>query len=409
MILEFTVGNFLSFKDKKTLTLEAGSIKELKDNVVREGKYKILRSAVIYGANSSGKSNFIKALEFMVKTVKNSSKHNSTDKLNAKPFLLSTETEDKPSYFEILFLSEGKRYRYGFELDNNRIHSEWLYIQEKDSKKEILYFIRTLEGIGVADIFEDAKGLEGRTRDNALFISLADQFNSNIAQVVMYKISFTKILSGIEHEESISMTSAIYNYDDEFKDYNYRPMLNKFVAKLDLGFQNFNIDTNDDDDFKTRLKTIHNKYDNKGSLNSKVEFKMNESESSGTNKIFDLSGYIIWALDFGFPLIIDELDAKLHPILTQQIITLFNNPETNPKNAQIIFSTHDTNLLSSNLFRRDQIWFTEKDKYEATDLYSLLEFKDENGKTVRNDRSFEADYIKGRYGAIPYLSNFQEI
>jgi AAA15 family ATPase/GTPase len=136
---------------------------------------------------------------------------------------------------------------------------------------------------------------------------------------------------------------------------------------------------------------------------------LSKNESSGTNKIFDLAGYIVLALKFGSLVLIDELDSKLHPILTQEIIKLFNNPETNPKNAQLIFTTHDTNLLGANLFRRDQVWFTEKDDFEATDLYSLLEFKDEDGKTIRKDRSFEKDYIRGRYGAIPYITNFQEI
>ncbi|MGQ2984094.1 AAA family ATPase [Flavobacterium sp.] len=404
MILEFTVGNFLSFKDKKTLSLEAGRIKELKDNVITVDKYKVLRSATIYGANSSGKSNFIKALDFMVTTIKRSSKLNSTDKLNIQPFLLSTETEDQPSFFEILILEDNIRYRYGFELDNDKIHSEWLYVLLEKSKNEDLYFIRTLEGIGVADAFKEASGLEDKTRDNALFLPLTDQFNTEIGKLIMKSISRIHIMSGLEHEEGIVMTNAIYM----FKHADYKSDLENFIRKLDLGFNSFDIDSDSSKDFKDRLKTIHKKYDNKGNFISNFEFKMTDHESSGTNKILDLSGYIILALKFGLALVIDELDAKLHPILTQEIIKLFNNPKTNPENAQLIFSTHDTNLLGANLFRRDQVWFTEKDQYEATDLYSLLEFK-EDGKTVRNDRSFEADYIKGRYGAIPYLSNFQEI
>lgn len=403
MLLEFTVGNFLSFKEKKTLSLEAGSIKELKDNVVQEGKYKLLRSAVIYGANSSGKSNFIKALDFMITTISKSSKLNSTDKLNVNPFLLNTETEKLPSYFEILFIENKKRYRYGFEIDNDKIHSEWLYILNEKSKKEDLYFIREINGIGVSEIFAEAKGLEGKTRDNALFLSLADQFNSDIAKTLMEKISDMKIISGIDHQDSISMTDTLYGLD------GYKTTVEDFIKKLDLGFSSFNIDADTDKSFKNRLRTLHNKFDNKGNIVSQREFKMNEQESSGTNKLFDLSGYIVFTLQFGLILVVDELDAKLHPILTQEIIRLFNNPETNQKNAQLIFTTHDTNLLGANLFRRDQIWFTEKDNLETTDLYSLIEFKDENGKTIRNDRSFEADYIRGRYGAIPYISNSQEI
>lgn len=403
MLLEFTVGNFLSFKDKKTFSLEAGSISEHKDNVVKEGKYKVLRSAVIYGANSSGKSNFIKALEFVIETVKNSSKLNSTDKLDVKPFLLSTETEKKPSFFEILFIDSENRYRYGFELDNEKVHSEWLYILGNNSKKEVLYFIRNYQGIGVADVFEEAKGLEAKTRDNGLFISVADQFNSLVSRIVLRELSYITILSGIDHQDSVRMTNVLYNEDD------LKIELISLIKNLNLGFNNFNINDDTKQEFKNRVSTIHKKYNNKGKFISDVEFKMTEQESSGTNKLFDLAGYIVFTLHFGLQLFIDELDSKLHPILTQEIIKIFNNPETNPKNAQLIFTTHDTNLLGANLFRRDQIWFTEKDDFEATDMYSLLEFKDEDGNTIRKDRSFEKDYIRGRYGAIPYISNFQEI
>lgn len=403
MLLEFTVGNFLSFKDKKTFSLEAGSISELKENVVKEGKYKVLRSAVIYGANSSGKSNFIKALDFMVETIKNSSKLNSTDKLNVKPFLLSTETEKEPSFFEVLFIDSGNRYRYGFELDNDKIHSEWLYVLGANSKKEVLYFIRNYQGIGVADIFEEAKGLETKTRDNGLFISVADQFNSLVSKIVLRELSYITVLSGIDHQESVRMTNVLYNEDDLKIELIY------LIKNLNLGFNNFNINDDTKQEFKNRVSTIHKKYDNKGKFISDVEFKMTEQESSGTNKLFDLAGYIVFTLHFGLQLFIDELDSKLHPILTQEIIKIFNNTETNSKNAQLIFTTHDTNLLGANLFRRDQIWFMEKDELEATDMYSLLEFKDEDGNTIRKDRSFEKDYIRGRYGAIPYISNFQEV
>ncbi len=400
MLLEFTVGNFLSFKDKKTFSLEAGGISEHKENVVKEGKYKVLRSAVIYGANSSGKSNFIKALDFMVETIKNSSKLNSTDKLNSKPFLLSTETNKKSSFFEILFIDESKRYRYGFELDNDKIHSEWLYVLNENSKKEILYFIRNNDGIGVSDIFAEANGLQAKTRENGLFIALADQFNIDDAKIIMLNISKLYLRSGLEHSQSDFATKIIYDV--------YREDLNNLIRKLDLGFENFKYKNIEGLTFTSGIETTHYVYDKKGKIVSNFDFKLTDQESSGTNKIFDLSGFVLIALKLGSILIIDELDSKLHPILTQEIIKLFNNPETNPKNAQLIFTTHDTNLLGANLFRRDQIWFTEKDDFEATDLYSLLEFKDEDGKTIRKDRSFEADYIRGRYGAIPYISNFQE-
>lgn len=400
MLLEFTVGNFLSFKEKKTFNLKAGSITEHKQNIINVSKHKILRSAVIYGANSSGKSNFIKALDFMVNSVKNSSKLNSTDVLNATPFLLNISTENKPSFFEIVFIGvDNNSFRYGFELDNEKIHSEWLYISKK-SKKEKAYFIRTLDGIAVTDIFNEATAIVPITRDNGLFIATLDQFNFEIAKDLMRNFSIMHVKSGIEHSESAFMTNALYQIED------FQIDLKKFIYHLNLGFSSFNIENDKDIIFKNRFKTFHKVYDNKGNVISDLEFKLIENESSGTNKIFDLAGYIVLALKFGGIVVIDELDAKLHPIITQEIIRLFNNPETNFNEAQLIFTTHDTNLLGSNLFRRDQIWFTEKDNFESTDLYSLLEFKDEEGKTIRKDRSFEADYIRGRYGAIPYISNF---
>ena len=403
MLLEFTVGNFLSFKEKKTFSLEAASISEYKDNVVQKDKYKVLRTAVIYGANSSGKSNFIKALEFMINTVRNSSKLNSTDNLGAKPFLLNDKTENLPSHFEILFTKFGNRYRYGFELDNEKIHDEWLYILKENSKKETLYFLRNINGIGVSDVFEEANGFIENTRENGLFLSLLDQLNIELAKEIMRSFAYIFIQSGVEHEDSINMTSVVHQNN------NYQETIEKLINRLNLGFRSFLIESDSNKSFKKRINTIHNIFDDNGKKVGEREFKLVENESSGTNKVFDISGHIAFTLSLGLQLFIDELDAKLHPILTKEIIKLFNNPETNPQNAQLVFTTHDTNLLGAQLFRRDQIWFTEKDDCETTDLYSLLEFKDEDGNTIRKDRSFEKDYIRGRYGAIPYISNFQEI
>ena len=151
-------------------------------------------------------------------------------------------------------------------------------------------------------------------------------------------------------------------------------------------------------------KTTHNIYDEQGNVSGIGTFDKDEMESEGTKKVIEMSGPIFDTLRLGKVLIVDELDAKLHPLLTRSILQLFMNPETNPHGAQLIFATHDTNLLNLAYLRRYQIWFTEKDKTESTDLYSLLEFKDENGTKIRNDRSVQKDYINGRYGAIPFLN-----
>lgn len=400
MLLEFTVGNFLSFKDKKTLSLVPANISELPDNVLSSGSYKVLNGAVIYGANSSGKSNFLKAIGFMQETILKSSKLNSVDKLGVTPFLLSTETEDKPSYFELLFVIGGARFRYGFEIDDQIVHSEWLFGKNEDND-EVFLFVRDHNEIVVNEDFEanvHIKEFIERTNDNALFLAVCDTWGVEMAKNLIFFISKMKILSGIKHEDEFTMTLAMLRNEETCD------KVKALFQKLKLGFQDICGYENDVDfNIVDKARTRHNKYDANGNIVGYHEFKIKEGESAGTNKIFDLIGYILYGLEFGMSVIIDELDAKLHPLLTVEIIRMFNSKESNPRGGQLIFATHDTNLLNSNLFRRDQIWFTEKDDLEATDLYSLVEFKGTDNRVVRKDRSFEADYIKGRYGAIPYI------
>ncbi|MEA4809526.1 hypothetical protein SDC9_24958 [bioreactor metagenome] len=402
-LLEFTTGNFLSFREKKTLSMEAAKIKEYPENVIQTGKYNLLKSAVIYGANASGKSNLIKALKFMLDTIINSARLNSTDTLNAKPFLLDEESSQKPSYFELLFIDGNNRFRYGFEIDDKRIHSEWLYLLplEAKSKKDNMLFVRQGNEIIISEDFNEGKGLESKTRDNGLFLSVCDQFNGLLSKQLMSLFGAKiKIMSGIDHNAESSMTSFFMK--------TFEDISNKFFQDMQLGFTDIEL-AEEEKRNEDKAITTHNKYNAKEEIIGKVNFKIRENESSGTNKIYDMAGYLLLGLNFGVPVIIDELDAKLHPLLTHKIIELFHSPETNPKNAQLIFSTHDTNLLGCNCFRRDQIWFTEKDRTESTDLYSLVEFKEPDGGKVRNDRSFEKDYIAGRYGAIPFIGNFNNL
>lgn len=401
MLIEFTVGNHLSFKDKKTLSLEASSIKEYEENTFKAGNYNLLKSAVIYGANSSGKSNLIKSLATMRAIVQTSSKMSSTDKIDVKPFLLNIETENMPSYFEVLILIDGVRYRYGFEADENLIHSEWLFRYK--SKTESTLFIRDKNKIEITKEFPEGKGIEERTRENALFLSSVDQWNGEIAKrIIQWFAGKIYILSGLLHEIRREVTILLD------KELIIKDRINTFITQLNLGFNEYKIDPLKNED-EILVSTHHNKYDNLGNIIGNHWFDLIEQESSGTNKIFDLAGYIIGGLLIGYTIVIDELDAKLHPLLTMAIVKLFNSPEHNPRNAQLIFATHDTNLLSHGAFRRDQIYFTEKNQFEETDLYSLVEYKDENGVKPRNDRSFEKDYINGRYGAIPFIGDFSNL
>lgn len=424
MIIEFTVGNFLSFRQNKTLSLEATNITEYKESTFKLGKFKLLKSAVLYGANSSGKSNLIKAMSTMKRIVMTSVEKTSASKFEIIPFLLNTSTENKPTFFELVFLIDKTRYRYGFEIDNSSIHGEWLFKLEGDN--EIPLFIREENGIGVTDDFKEGHGLESKTRENALFLSVVDQFNGEIAAKIISWFNDLGTISGLSHDNYRGVTFSLL---DKKKS---KERLLDFFKDLDLGFEQLKFrkekfqesflpsdlptelldDIINDLQGKTiaRINTVHNKYDENGKKVGFRDFDLREQESSGTNKVFDISGPIFDTLIGGGVLVIDELDAKLHPLMTAAITNLFNSPEYNTNNAQLIFVTHDTNLLSYGRFRRDQIYFLEKDKFEASDLYSLIEYKEEGSdKKIRKDRSFEKDYINGRYGAIPFIGNFEEL
>jgi uncharacterized protein len=422
MLIELTVGNYRSFKDPVTLSMVAANLVSQDKSIDEynvfavDSKLSLLKSAAIYGANASGKSNIAKALSFMVWFMVNSSRETqSTDAIGVEPFLLSTETEHQPSFFELVFLIEGQKYRYGFEATPERVMKEWLYTVPKT--RETNLFDRDLTGIKSSKAFQ-ASGIEPRTRANALFLSVCAQFNVAIAEKILTWITSTiQIASGFDKSHPINYTTQCI-----LENRNSNKII-QFIKSLDISISDLHVEQIEfdinglpqelSDDLKhiilaksggkgTSIGTIHKRFDANGTQQTYYEeFDMYENESEGTQKLFALAGPLIDVLEKGSIFIVDELDARLHPLMTRSIVDLFHKPESNPNNAQLIFMTHDTNLLSNKIFRRDQIWFTEKDRYGATALYSLAEYN------IRNDASFESDYIKGKYGAIPYISNLQ--
>ncbi len=418
MLIEFTVGNFLSFNAKRTLSFKAAAISDL-DQTFDVGRYKLLPSAVVYGANSSGKSNLLKALAAMRNVLLQSVKLNDGEPLEYLPFLLAENSATEPTYFEIEFLIDDKKIRYGYEYNQTLIVSEWLY--ESTVKAEKPLFVRTEEGIGVAANFKEGQGKEEATNDNRLFVSLVAQLGGETCKKIIAWFQGCNLISGLSNHGYNSFTMKMLQHKLEGFD-----LAVGLFRKLQLGFEDIfvsdgNASSNvlheslaiykrkelpEDmvEDKQMTLKTTHYKYDKEGNRIDKVSFDKNNNESEGTKKIIDLTGPVFDTLIHGKVLIVDELDAKLHPLLTREIVSLFNNKDTNPKHAQLLFATHDTNLLSADLFRRDQVWFTEKDEVEQTDLYNLVEFKLPDGSKVRNDSNLERNYIRGRYGAIPYIT-----
>lgn len=403
-LLQFTVGNYRSFHQERTFSMASSSIQDTpKDCVVAEGRYKYLTVAAVYGANSSGKSNLVMALAAMKKIVLNSVKLNDHDSLYYDPFLLGENSGKQPTHFEIVYLdADETRVRYGFDYTLRQIEREWLFISSKN-KKEQPYFVRDEEGIGVNEtLFSEGAGLEERTNDNRLFLSLVAQLGGATSKVILdFFNSGYNVISGLNSHGYEGLTERQFlNEEAESTD------ALQFFKDLQLGF--IDIETTERETEKGRklidIFTLHNVYNVDGEITGKQRFRFDYCESQGTQKLFELAGPLFEALRHGRLLVMDELDAKMHPLISQHIIKLFSNEKTNPLHAQLLFTTHDTNLLSSHLLRRDQIWFTEKDKTESTDLYGLMHIVLPDGSKPRGDGNLERNYIKGRYGAIPYLS-----
>lgn len=434
MLLEFTIKNYKCFKEEAKLSLIASNYdKNTREDdntfIVEKFGLRLLKSAVIYGANASGKTKLVEALGFMKNFILNSSKEGQIDEpTGMTPFLLSTETENTPSVFEVIFIHNNDMYRYGFEADSNVIHSEWLYHKPKTKETELFYrdtqdFEVNTRKFKVGDLVKN-----DRIRPNALLLSVAANWNNQLAKNIFDWLKNFNVISGLEDEkyEAFSIMRMQKNKKNKAK-------AMAFLKNADLGIENIDINTfgldslpgdlpdeikeflknaisEDKEDKETKFfsgsTTFRKKYDDNNLLKTLVEFSMEEDESSGTRKYFALSGSILETLKNGEILLIDELANRLHPNLTYKLVELFNSKEKNPNNAQIIFTTHDTNLLSSDLFRRDQIWFTEKDRYGASSVYSLDDFKTNQ---VRKKDNFEKNYIKGKYGAIPYLGDFEEL
>lgn len=399
MLVNFSFKNFRSFRDEMTLSMEAANIQELSFALMKGGDSEMLPVAVMYGANSSGKSNVLKALKAMRDVLLHSVKLNPKDKLDADPFMLDLSSQKEPTSFEIQFIIGESRYRYGFDYTVNGIVAEWLY-EKRVGEREFELFLRSGSEFKISKTrFAEGIGKETATPANRLFVSLVAQLNGKVAQSILDWFSDIEYMSGMDGKGYAGRTLEML-----FLNQSGSNEIRSFFESANLGFSELDVDRDTLDAGKMKSETVHRFYDADGNLAGVRNFQTDKMESEGTKKMIEIAGPIFDAILNGKILIVDELDAKLHPFLTRKIIGLFMDKSVNNKGAQLIFATHDTNLLNLQYLRRDQIWFTEKDKTNSTELYSLVEFRDEAGKKVRNDRSIEKDYINGRFGAIPFMS-----
>ncbi len=454
MLVQFSVQNYKSFRDEAKLSLVASGYDKdplTEANLIEgelTGPVRLLRTAAIYGANAAGKSKLVEAMHVMRLFILRSAA-STGQKIPVVPFRLNPDTEQAPSEFELVFLHEGDLFRYGFAATADHVVAEWLFYRPdlaRPKTKEIEIFYRDGQTFDAVHARQFKIGFrlikDGMIRPDALLLSVAAQFNEVLAQRVFGWLGRFNIISGLQEEGR-----AAFGYEGFTVSKVMHPTgkgaIMGFLREADLGITDVRVRAiehesdlpgNLPSDLRERLtaaltekdglifggaKAVHRVYDSSGNRTGVLEFDM-EDESSGTQKYFALSGPILETLQQGDVLVIDELESKLHPNLVQRLVGLFHSPVTNPHHAQLIFNTHDSNLMTAErgpaegpssagavtpLLRRDQIWFVKKDRYGASSLYSLAGFKTDQ---VRKSDDFREKYLQGRYGAVPYLNEYEE-
>lgn len=427
MLIAFSAENYRSFRDRATLSMVAGADSSLPENVIwkADGKQlNLLRCVAIYGANASGKSNFISALSFMRRFVLTSHEGQKGNILRYRPFKLEKGFESKPSRFEVAFLIEKTRYVYGFSLGADDVHEEWLYSYPKEKRRVL--FKRERYGKDQAARIRFGSHWKGQrssliplVRHNALFLSIAAQFNNKGAANILRW--FSEGLSRINTFPAIRRDAFLTAL--VCRDKKMRENMHAFVESADLGIQDYRVifkkpmrssdgeklvelaeeelERMKDKDWEAveyEFVTVHRAVGDDRKP-SEVPFRMRE-ESSGTQKIFGVAGTMIIGLSLGWCFFVDELDASMHPTLTKFIVKLFREDRNSKRRSQLIFTTHDANLLEDpSLLRRDQIWITEKDSMGASQLYSVWSFKG-----ARKGENLRKSYLSGKFGGVPILT-----
>jgi len=425
MIVEFSVENFRSIRDRRTLSLVANNKDdELPGNAIDVslpglGNTRLLRSAIVYGANASGKSNLLKAVGFMRDFVAKSAVGlGPGSQTGVVPYLLDTDGQSKPSHFEMTLILEGTRYQYGFVLDRDRVHEEWLYAYPLGRAQR--WFHRSLDvrsGDYRWDFSEthfkgDNDAVSSKTRDNALFLSVGAQWNHE--QLTQVYAGFKRQVQFLDFSilalSGMVARTANMLYQDEQK----RRSVAELMGQADLGIRDVLIQKVPGEsvplpeglpeEIRDALTIVLGKGEvldvrwlhSTADRDEPVQFT-ETAESAGTLKYFSLLGPWIDALLQGRTIFVDEIGANMHPVLLRSLVKAVHTTSASPPGAQVVLTTHDTNLLDGGLFRRDQVWFTEKDKTGATDLYPLTDYK------PRKDEALQKGYLAGRYGAIPFL------
>lgn len=415
MLVEFRVKNFRSLRDEQVLSLVASKDKSLQDtHTVATGLKaapNLLRSAVVYGANASGKSTLIKALQYMRGVVVESATVVQPGQAyGVQPFRLDAASANEATEFEVTFILDGIRYQYGFSMTSQRIISEHLLVYK--AFKPQRWFDRRFDPVTGKDVYEFGSGFkgaktmwEGATRANALFLSMAVQLNSEALGPVFdwlaHRLVIFNEISPLAPDFSVQM----------LKQAEGRKQICDFLSAADISISDIEVVSRKVVGPALHFDLVAGKTEVRAEEKEQYQLRFSHvtkngeavldliDESTGTRNMLSLAGPVLDILRKGLTLIIDEIDTSLHTLLVRELVRLFHRPETNTGGAQLIFTTHDTSLLDvPDLFRRDQIWFVEKDSDQASSLISLSEF------SPRKNEALERGYLMGRYGGVPFLS-----
>lgn len=417
MLLQFNFKNFKSFRDDTTLDLTATKISEYSNHVISIGNEKVLPIAAIFGANASGKSNVLEAFRYMATYVASSlnyggdesKKKSKSEFLSPTPFLFDAASKDAESSFEVYFISSeesgAKSYNYGFTVNSTGIKEEWLNYKSKTSRgdyKRIFY--RNGSDIDLSGIaLKSQENLRIALEKETLIVSLGSKLKIAKLKLIRDWFMDNELADFGRPVENFFLSEQLPDDFVESKDVQDK-VINYFSAfdPSIIGFEVEPIESDDDKkSSKVRIDAIHKMMDSEGTAT--IPLKL---ESAGTLKMFALYPLLQEVLETGGMLFVDELNARLHPLLVRTFVITFLNQETNPNHAQLVFTSHDSWQLNSNILRRDEVWFSEKASNGISTLYSLADFIDEDGVKIRKDENYEKNYLLGKYGAIPIMQHF---
>ena len=404
MLIEFSVKNFMSFKNKVTLSMEKGNGDENLDNIFKWKDAELYKVASIYGANASGKSNLLKAFYCAILMVRNSSMISINGKwLFIKPFMFDDVSSKGPSEFEFIILASGVKYKYYFSTDGYKVYDEGLdaYYSQKPTSIFKRYDVNKY-------LFNADKAklepLTAHNTDNKLFLSTATTWNYDKTKDVF--LWFNNVIDTYDSFDMISNRDIIsYKNNDN----NIKQFALKLLKESDILINDIHVDYKEDETDKQVMEMfdapliknvdIQVEHEIIDKNNNKHIYRLSfDEESRGTRVLFALAPFLKRAFESKKVIIVDELEKSLHPTLIECIVKLFNNKDINKANSQLIFTTHAANLLNINLLRRDQIWFTEKNPNNGvSSLYPLDSF------SVRKDENIYKGYLSGRYGAVPFI------